>query len=88
LRNGQHIVLLRNLTGDLFHSGNIHRQLRKVGNLQVQAAAQCFQHLPFVDKAQLLQGLAQTQIAVLFLVGKRGVDLLGVDVAKLLQDIT
>ena len=87
LRNGQHIVFLCDFTRDFFNSGNIHRQFRKIHDAQVQTASQRFQHLTLVDKAQLLQRLPQAQLAVFPLVSQCGGDLLGIDVAKLLQNI-
>ena len=72
---------------NFFDSGNIHRQLRKVHDAQVQTAPQRLQHLTLIDKAQLLQRLPQAQVAVFLLVSQCGGDLLGVDVAKLLQNI-
>ena len=87
LRNGQHIVFLCDFTRDFFNSGNIHRQFRKIHDAQVQTASQRFQHLTLVDKAQLLQRLPQAQVAVFPLVSQCGGDLLGIDIAKLLQNI-
>ena len=46
-----------------------------------------FQHLALVDIAQLLQGLADAQVAVLLLVGQGGGQLIGRDVAQLDQQI-
>ena len=54
---------------------------------ELQTLGQCLQHLTLVDAAELLQGLTDTQVAVLLLIGKGGVELFGRDVAELNQDV-
>ena len=58
-----------------------------VDHADLQALGKGLQDLPLIDIAQLLQCLADTQVAVLLLVGKGGVELLGRDVAELDQNI-
>ena len=58
-----------------------------VHHLELQTLGQCLQHLTLVDAAELLQGLTDTQVAVLLLIGKGGVELFGRDVAELNQDV-
>ena len=87
LRNGEHIVLLRQLLRDLFHGGHIDGRVLNVDKLNLQTLGKGFQHLALVDIAQLLQGLADAQVAVLLLVGQGGGQLIGRDVAQLDQQI-
>ena len=72
---------------DLFHGGHIDGRVLNVDKLNLQTLGKGFQHLALVDIAQLLQGLADAQVAVLLLVGQGGGQLIGRDVAQLDQQI-
>ena len=85
--NGQHVVLLGQLAGNLLHGENIHVDLCKIDEPKLQALGQSLQHLAFVDIAKLLQSLADAQVFVLFLVGQGSLQLVLGDIAKVDQDI-
>ena len=85
LRNGQHVVLLGQFLRHFFDGGHIDGGVLDVDHLDLEALGQCLQDLTLVDIAKLLQSLADTQVTVLFLVGKGSVELFGRDVAKLDQ---
>ena len=87
LRNRQHIVLLRKLLRDLFNGGHIDVGVLDVDHFKLEALGQCLQDLTLIDVAKLLQSLADAQVAVLFLVGKGGVQLVGRDIAELDQNV-
>ena len=87
LRNRQHIVLLRKLLRDLLNGGHIDAGVLDVDHCKLEALGQCLQDLTLIDVAKLLQSLADAQVAVLFLVGKGGVQLVGRDIAELDQNV-
>ena len=58
-----------------------------VDHCKLEALGQCLQDLTLIDVAKLLQSLADAQVAVLFLVGKGGVQLVGRDIAELDQNV-
>ena len=87
LRDGQHVIFMRQLLRDLLDSRHINGSVLNVDHADLQALGKGLQDLPLIDIAQLLQCLADTQVAVLLLVGKGGVELLGRDVAELDQNI-
>ena len=87
LRDGQHVIFLRQLLRNFLDSRHINGSVLNVDHADLQALGKGLQDLPLIDIAQLLQCLADTQVAVLLLVGKGGVELLGRDVAELDQNI-
>ena len=87
LRNRQHIVLLRKLLRDLLNGGHIDVGVLDVNHFELEALGQCLQDLTLIDVAKFLQSLADAQVAVLFLVGKGGVQLVGRDIAELDQNV-